>query len=87
MIFLTLIAIGALTGAALRWSRGQRVGGAAQLGAAGAFLFGGLAAGIARYSPGPLDPVVLAIGVLGAILLVLLPGLESRGHAGGHRHD
>jgi len=72
MIFLTLIAAGALTGAAIHWSRSLPLGAAPRFGAGGAFLLGGLAAGIASGTPGPLDPVVLAAGVGGAIAAVLL---------------
>jgi hypothetical protein len=74
MIFLSLIAAGAIAGIAVHlWRAGSTsLVDVAQGGATGAFLAGGIAVGIAERPVGPFDPIALAIGLVGAVGSALL---------------
>lgn len=86
MVFLTLFAVGALAA----WLTGRLQGVETRqdpaLGAAGAFLLGGLAVGLAGRSPGMLDPLILALGAIGGVGAVLLgTALERRANDAARR--
>ncbi len=92
MIFLTLFTLGAIAAWVTGWLRGVRGRQDAAFGMAGAFLFGGLAMGLAERPLGALDPLVLALGALGGVGAAVLAGHFDRdpkdaAAAGGAREE
>ncbi len=79
MIFLTLFAVGAVAAWLVGWLRGAYSREGVAYGAGGAFLLGGLAAGLAERPLGAFDPLVLAIGAVGAVGAALLGDALERG--------
>jgi hypothetical protein len=91
MIFLSLAIAGTIAGIAVHlWlTRAASLADVAQGGTAGAFLIGGIAAGIANRDVGPFDPIALAVGLAGAIGVALtiewLADLKGRAGSGSRR--
>ncbi len=80
MIFVTVIAVGALVGLVVQAGpRAVSAPSRIHRGAAGAFLAGALLVGLSERQVGPADPLALAAAVAGALTFMFLLGrLEQR---------